>query len=600
MRKLFLTISIALVAVFAVQCRKVYVPQTSGGAEPEELIEMTLQAGNGGGEKNEIDGLNIKWKAGDKLYVVNCNASGNGVLGYLSAVADGTPTVVNTSTVYETTFSGFINKPAAGDVCRFYFVGDNDFSITDGNYTYDISEQYGCPTGNNGTGQANGYGNGSWGTKNGGGDIANSLQLMQSTSTVTITSTMLQNHNFGDNKIQMKSMMSISNINLKVGGTSLAGNDNDVVTLTGAKATGTLNVKTGVITPNNGTITLYRASNNYQLVLLPTSQTSPSSQSLTFTKGSATTSVTATVAPNQYYYFSEAKEIDMILPVPPGAINGLFSVAGNKQVYFSQGNLQYLGSGENGSSSAVWRFAENQWDYMGWGPSNTDVSVRGNVNINGYNTDGTGEKGYNNKEANTGAARDLFGWGTSNFDYGTEYYHPWRTYISLGGYGPSTGNLSVSAKSDWGWNDIVNGGNETSSGWRTLSTVEWSYLIGENYPDDGRDKDLCKLVHLNGTIYGIVILPDDGTPGSIPDTPNQSWLATNKAVFLPAAGERHGGWGDDEVSLYYVGSHGVYWSSTSCSYNTDYADIFWFDSNSITESGYRYVGRSVRLVRDVE
>ena len=45
--------------------------------------------------------------------------------------------------------------------------------------------------------------------------------------------------------------------------------------------------------------------------------------------------------------------------VPTGAINGLFSVSENSQVYFSQGNLQYQ------ASTHTWRFAENQWDYVG-------------------------------------------------------------------------------------------------------------------------------------------------------------------------------------------------------------------------------------------
>ena len=42
-----------------------------------------------------------------------------------------------------------------------------------------------------------------------------------------------------------------------------------------------------------------------------------------------------------------------------GAIKAAFSVSDSKQVYFSQGNLQYQ------ASTDVWRFAENQWDYVG-------------------------------------------------------------------------------------------------------------------------------------------------------------------------------------------------------------------------------------------
>ena len=40
---------------------------------------------------------------------------------------------------------------------------------------------------------------------------------------------------------------------------------------------------------------------------------------------------------------------------PVGAINGLFSVSATQQVYFSKGNLQYIGS----AATPYWQFAEN-------------------------------------------------------------------------------------------------------------------------------------------------------------------------------------------------------------------------------------------------
>ena len=43
----------------------------------------------------------------------------------------------------------------------------------------------------------------------------------------------------------------------------------------------------------------------------------------------------------------------------PGRLGGLFSVGADKQVYFSQGNLQYC------ATTAVWRFAEHQYDFVG-------------------------------------------------------------------------------------------------------------------------------------------------------------------------------------------------------------------------------------------
>ena len=54
--------------------------------------------------------------------------------------------------------------------------------------------------------------------------------------------------------------------------------------------------------------------------------------------------------------------------VPTGAIVGLFSVSEGQQVYFSKGNLQYQ------ASTNTWKFAENQYDYVGSANSNISSS----------------------------------------------------------------------------------------------------------------------------------------------------------------------------------------------------------------------------------
>ena len=82
---------------------------------------------------------------------------------------------------------------------------------------------------------------------------------------------------------------------------------------------------------------------------------------------------------------------------PTGAINGLFSVSTSKQVWFSQGNLQYIGS----VGTPYWKFAENQWDYLG---------TTTGQNSSNHNVD-----------------RDLFGWGTSGWYNGNVYYMPFDT-----------------------------------------------------------------------------------------------------------------------------------------------------------------------------
>ena len=76
-----------------------------------------------------------------------------------------------------------------------------------------------------------------------------------------------------------------------------------------------------------------------------------------------------------------------------GALSGDFSVSETEKVRFSKGNLQYQ------ASTNTWRFAENQWDYIGEGNTNASASYEGWI--------------------------DLFSWGTSGYDHGATCYQPW-------------------------------------------------------------------------------------------------------------------------------------------------------------------------------
>ena len=51
------------------------------------------------------------------------------------------------------------------------------------------------------------------------------------------------------------------------------------------------------------------------------------------------------------------------VPSPTGAIDGRFSVATDKQVYFSQGNLQCTNPKD--AATRTWAFAEHQYDRIG-------------------------------------------------------------------------------------------------------------------------------------------------------------------------------------------------------------------------------------------
>ena len=258
-------------------------------------------------------------------------------------------------------------------------------------------------------------------------------------------------------------------------------------------------------------------------------------------------------------------------PCPVGAINGLFTINSNAdQVYFSQGNLQYIGS------TGIWKFADHQWDVKG--------TSQGNNNL--------------------GTTRDLFGWGTSGYNHGANFCQPWSTsqYNSdYYAYGSWSFNLyDQTGQADWGYNAISNGGNQTNL-WRTLTYEEWNYVLNLRNTNSGVLYAKAKVNDVNG----VILLPDDWSTGyySLTNTnlydahfssnviSVSQWMTLEQhgAVFLPAAGSRNG------TSVYEVGLEGFYWSS-SC----DDSDSVWLmgfhDSYVGTGNLDRHDGFSVRLV----
>lgn len=263
---------------------------------------------------------------------------------------------------------------------------------------------------------------------------------------------------------------------------------------------------------------------------------------------------------------------------PQGAINGLFTIRANgDQVYFSQGNLQYH------VSTNTWRFAENQWEYVG--EANSNISQ----NYNGW--------------------IDLFGWGTSGWNPNNSYYRPWDSNNSDGSlYGPpGQYNLTGSyANSDWGYYNAISNGGNTAHQWSTLTHEEWEYVFNTRSTSSGIR---YAKTQVNG-VNGVILLPDDWSTsyyslnstnqGNVSYTSNvinsSQWntLEQHGAVFLPAAGNRDG------HSVGYVGSIGHYWSA---SYYGSYGAYYvYFDVDYLRTYGafYRYDGYSVRLVCPAE
>ena len=257
---------------------------------------------------------------------------------------------------------------------------------------------------------------------------------------------------------------------------------------------------------------------------------------------------------------------------PEGAISSVFSVAANKQVFFSQGNLQYQ------ASTNTWRFAEKQYNMIGAGNANISSTYSGWI--------------------------DLFGWATSGY-----YQDAYATSGNDDDYRVNNDrqrDLTQYPKGDWGvYNKISNGGNQAGL-WRTLTGSEWSYLIQSR--TDASSKYGFAIVN---NVNGLVLLPDDWTlpsdvtfiSGKGDYTQNtyslSDWakMEGNGAVFLPAAGRRIAASDNPEIAT-YVNTFGEYWAATI--YNESRAKLLFFSASSIypSDDAARHWGSSVRLVKD--
>lgn len=325
-----------------------------------------------------------------------------------------------------------------------------------------------------------------------------------------------------------------------------------------------------------GIITLPEGEGDHWAILLPQDEVVDTEANSSDGIWTGTCGSVPAISENDYL----TEGIVIAISHPKGAINSLFTINANgEQVYFSQGNLQYIGS----AATPYWKFAENQWDYLG---------TTTGQNSNNENVD-----------------RDLFGWGTSGYNHGANAYQPWSTSIDSRdyyAYGQLSYNLyDQTGQADWGYNAIANGGNAENNGWRTLTRDEWMYINNTRTTTSGIR---YAMAIVNG-INGLILLPDNWS-SSIYELNNTSYyyssntigasdwvniLEANGAVFLPAAGTRDG----TEMSNVY--DQGLYWSaSKSAGLLSAWAMLF--DSGRLNSalSGYRNVGRSVRLVRPVE
>ena len=277
-----------------------------------------------------------------------------------------------------------------------------------------------------------------------------------------------------------------------------------------------------------------------------------------------------------YFYFSDGTvakldSISIVAPEPSVSI-GVFSVASNKQVSFSKGNLQYIATQgshrrANGTTGkGTWRFATNQWDYIGEDNSNISMDYDGWI--------------------------DLFGWGTGEHPTIADNYYTSYPYFI-----------------DWGDNQIE---RDAPGVWYTMKNEEWEYLLSTRE----NASNLHGIAQVNG-VNGLILLPDNWTcPEGISFktgchssygteyyeayqsfTADQwSKMELEGAVFLPAAGGRTSG---SSTQVDDILKSGYYWANTGYENNSGY--MLYFDSQNIgVGTSGRQAGMSVRLVKNVE
>ena len=251
-----------------------------------------------------------------------------------------------------------------------------------------------------------------------------------------------------------------------------------------------------------------------------------------------------------------------------GAMPGTFSVDMSKQIKFSQGNLQYH------MSTAIWRFAGNQYDYIGL----------------------TNESALNNKK----------GW-VDAFSWGARLEPTTRS-------ARSTNASDYLPFLDWGVKPIENGGNQANK-WRTLTQYEWEYLLRKR----PNATNLLAMGCVNG-VNGLIILPDNWisledvpfTASTIKGLNNgeyyyvdnneknhyldniyslEQWqkMEINGAIFLPAAGM--------EIDV-EVGESGIYWSATEYGDGANYLNMQSYFLSTLDGTLFETMC-SVRLVQDV-
>lgn len=291
----------------------------------------------------------------------------------------------------------------------------------------------------------------------------------------------------------------------------------------------------------------------------------------------------------------------------------MFSITSKKKVVFAPGNLQWSYSAMgtthttngNGCNEGTWRFAEHQYDYVGIGNESVSATCSTWIDLFGYATSGNykNNNSYSNNNQTDSKPYDISS-------------------------GPHTGSNGIEETSnyfalyDWGrFNYIYNPQtkvNDPYKTWRTLTSLEWDYLLNTGGYNSYRNKNWWRYSNISfqvnsETIYGLIIYPDSitskpsGINSNLEANTSNSYaiikedfdiLESIGCAFLPSAGNLQ--WSSGEGYNFHKTNEewGFYWTASS---GPKYVKINGTGGHPQSATSNVYdIGYSVRLARDVQ
>ena len=301
--------------------------------------------------------------------------------------------------------------------------------------------------------------------------------------------------------------------------------------------------------------------------------------------------VVSTDNPYKFQVTADVKLVANFQEIAPTTetLSGKFSTGKYEYAEFATGNLQYK------PSTDTWRFAKQQYQYVG----------KDNI--------------YVGKEDYKGWI-DLFGWSADDK------------------FGVNSSNDNANYQREFvDWGKLF-----PEEGWSTLSKNQWYYLLNQR-----TNAASLKQIAMVGETLGIMLFPDEWTlpAGCAPtqqthhdeeDGEDHScdfvsynytlahWTELEKAgaIFLPAAGRRTGGWGNETISPHMIGKaeldadghykhyadyYAYYWTSTKTDGKVNYLinctlvdkvkDTYTVHAGHVNWAEEARYGQSVRLAK---